>query len=104
MEDVFIKMPLSVLGFAEFNPVDKIVYSYFLQRVGYFCWERKGEYFDNQEDIAEVLGIGIQVVRRSIGKLIATGILKARKERYQGRWKWIYTDITSPENLKARIQ
>lgn len=76
-----------------FTPADKIVYAFLLARIGYFCWQEGGEYFDKQEDIAKALGMDVQVVRRSVKKLLDCEILKGKKIRYQGRWKWVYTDI-----------
>lgn len=110
MDRIFLKIDIELLMSNEvfnlegegvsFSLTDKVVYSYMLMRIGYFCWEKKGEYFDTQDDIAKVLGIDVQPVRRSIKKMIDMGILKGRKIRYDGRIKWVYTDIVPLDELK----
>lgn len=98
MEERFIKLPLPVLELSEWkgksiSPADKIVYAYMLSRIRYFCWQEGGEYYESQEDIATAVGISFQVVRRSILKWIDLGVIVASKVRYQGRYKWVYTNF-----------
>lgn len=109
-DEMFLKVPLSILNISKlrkegkhvpFTLGDKIVYSYFLMKIRYFCWENGGEYFDKQEDISRGLGTDVQVVRRSISKLIDCGILKGRKKMYQGRMKWVYYDILTPNQIST---
>lgn len=60
MEDRFFKMPLAVARMTKlvdkdgkeysFSPTEKLVYCYMLARIQYFCVERKGVYYDSQED------------------------------------------------------
>lgn len=112
IDHLFVKLPLSVLRLnkltfggreVQFSLADKVVYSYFLSKIKYYCWERGGEYFDTQEDISKSLGTDVQVVRRSINKLIDYGVLKADKIRYKGRWKWKYTNIETLTEIEEDI-
>lgn len=76
-----------------FSLADKIVYSYFVMKIEHFCYNLKGEYYETQEQIANVLGIDVQVVRRSVTKLTSNAVIFGRKVRLNGKIKWIYTGI-----------
>lgn len=101
--DNFVKLPIQVMSITDitdkdgvvipFSAADKLVYCYMLSRIRYFCWECKGEYFDKQEDMAKELGIGLQVVRRSIKKLVDCDVLIGKKIRREGRLKWVFSNI-----------
>lgn len=75
------------------TPNDKIVYSYIRARLKFFVDEKKGEYYDTQESIAEALAMNISSSRKSLNKFIDCGILIASKEKFRNYSNYRYKSI-----------
>ena len=91
----FLRVPLSLLQNTKdvLSSTDILVYTYIHQKMKFFVEEKKGEYYESQETIADILGMNPQTVRRSLLKLEKEGILKVERKRYKGVRKNYYVFI-----------
>lgn len=72
------------------TPNDKLVYVYVRARIKYFVEEKKGEYYDTQEAIANALCMDIKSARKALDKLIESGILVACKKLHRNYYNYRY--------------
>jgi hypothetical protein len=93
---------------------DKLLYAYIKARLKYFVDERKGEYFDTQEAMADALSMDVKSARKSLQKFIEAGVLVCKKEVFRNYKNWRYSKVHdlvlwkkgkdgNPEILKTEV-
>lgn len=74
----FTKFPNQMKSDASFSLYDKFIYMHMLQRFVFFHSLGK-QYYDNQSDIGESLGLTRQTVAKSTKTLESRGLIKSEK-------------------------
>ena len=74
----FTKFPNQMKSDASFSLYDKFIYMHMLQRFVFFHSLGK-QYYDNQSDIGESLGLTRQTVAKSTKTLEGRGLIKSEK-------------------------
>lgn len=69
---------------------DKELYSEMRDRFHYFVTERKGQYYDNREDLAKALVSNVKTITQSTKRLVEIGLLRIVKTGRSNRWEIIY--------------
>lgn len=72
---------------------DKIIYSHMKSRFDYFRVEKKSDYYDTQEAIADALNIDRTTVVRRLKRLIKHGAIIGFKKKNKNFQNWNYTSI-----------
>lgn len=75
------------------TPNDKLVYVYVRARIKYFVDEKKGEYYDTQEAIANALCMDIKSARKALDKFIEAGVLDACKKLHRNYYNYRYSKM-----------
>lgn len=103
-QERFVKLPYALMkakGFVnkdgEVIPLthaEKIIYLYLKDRVQYFVHERKEEYFESQETIADNINVNRATVGRTVTKFRDNGILFAVSKKGVSKYNNLsYTSI-----------
>lgn len=79
--------------FVKLVPNDKLLYSYMKARLRFFVEEKKGEYFDTQQSIADALAMNLSSAKTSLSKFRENGILFAKKEKFKNYENWRYKNL-----------
>ena len=85
-------------------PNDKFVYAYIRARIKFFVQEKKGEYYDTQEAIAEALNMDVKSARTCLNKFIAHGIITAEKKKFRNFSNWRYSEVKDLVLWKGSIK
>lgn len=87
-------------------PNDKLLYCYMRARIKYFVDQKKGEYFDTQESIADALSMNPSSAKASLAKFIENGILIGEKKKFKNFMNWRYEKLLalSFTNYKQKRQ
>ena len=85
-------------------PNDKFVYAYIRARIKFFVQEKKGEYYDTQEAIAEALNMDVKSARTCLNKFIAHGIITAEKKKFRNFSNWRYSEVKGLVLWKGSIK
>lgn len=85
-------------------PNDKFVYAYVRARIKFFVQEKKGEYYDTQEAIAEALNMDVKSARTCLNKFIAHGIITAEKKKFRNFSNWRYSEVKDLVLWKGSIK
>lgn len=72
---------------------DKLLYSYVKARLRFFVEEKKGEYFDTQQSIADALSMNLSSAKTSLAKFRENEILFAKKEKFKNYENWRYKSL-----------
>ena len=76
---------------------DKLLYSYLKARIKYFVIERRGEYYDTQESIANACGMNVTSARKGLAKFRDNGILEAKLQPFKNYNNWRYSRLHNLE-------
>ena len=85
-------------------PNDKFVYAYIRARIKFFVQEKKGEYYDTQEAIAEALNMDVKSARTCLNKFITHGIITAEKKKFRNFSNWRYSEVKDLVLWKGSIK
>lgn len=85
-------------------PNDKFIYAYVRARIKFFVQEKKGEYYDTQEAIAEALNMDVKSARTCLNKFIAHGIITAEKKKFRNFSNWRYSEVKDLVLWKGSIK
>lgn len=77
----------------ELTLTDKIIYAHMKSRFDYFKIEKKSDYYDTQEAIAEALSIDRTTVVRRLKRLLKHGAVVGFKKKHKNFQNWNYTSI-----------
>ena len=80
--------------FIPLSLIEKMIYSYVYSRWKYFVKEKKGDYYDTQESIADGLNIDRRSVMRKLKQFMEEGIVKGEKVKFSNYMNWKYTNIS----------
>lgn len=72
---------------------DKLLYSYVKARLRFFVEEKKGEYFDTQQSIADALSMNLSSAKTSLAKFRDNEVLFAKKEKFKNYENWRYRKL-----------
>lgn len=86
--------------FVEMTWVDKALYSLMKSRHSFFVVEKKGDYYDTQEEIAKALYVDRKTVQRRVKILMDNGIVVGRKVKSRNYLNWQYHQV---KNLKLWV-
>lgn len=77
----------------EMTWVDKTLYSLMKSRHSFFVVEKKGDYYDTQEEIAKALYVDRKTVQRRVKILMDNGIVIGRKVKSRNYLNWQYHQV-----------
>ena len=77
----------------ELTLTDKLIYAHMKSRFDYFKIEKKSDYYDTQEAIADQLNIDRTTVVRRLKRLVASGAVVGFKKKHKNYHNWNYTSI-----------
>ena len=85
-------------------PNDKFVYAYIRARIKFFVHEKKGEYYDTQEAIADALNMDVKSARNCLNKFINHGVIYAKKEKFRNFSNWRYSEVQEMVLWKGSVK
>lgn len=86
--------------FVEMTWVDKALYALMKSRHSFFVLEKKGDYYDTQEEIAKALYIDRKTAQRRIKIFMDNGVVIGKKVKSRNYLNWQYHQV---KNLKLWI-